>query len=125
MGKISKTWFDYLPKISKEGIPQCYISTIQGQGEINNIKISNYSLVKEEQNNKIKNWTKSGKMKYLWVEIKLRIFVISSHVMKISYKEIRRIHLYDQLLLVMFCKDNAALCQLSVKKLQSKMKMQH
>lgn len=120
MGKISKTWFDYLPKISKEGIPQCYISTIQGQGEINNIKISNYSLVKEEQNNKIKNWTKSGKMKYLWVEIKLRIFVISSHVMKISYKEIRRIHLYDQLLLVMFCKDNAALCQLSVKNYNQK-----
>jgi hypothetical protein len=29
-GKISKTLFDYLPKISMEGIPRCYISKIQG-----------------------------------------------------------------------------------------------
>lgn len=65
MRKISKTIYNYLPKISKEEIPQCYKSKTQGQGEINNnINISNYSLIIEEQNNREKIWTKSGKMKH-------------------------------------------------------------
>lgn len=65
MRKISTTIYNYLPKISKEEIPQCYKSKTQGQGEINNnINISNYSLIIEEQNNREKIWTKSGKMKH-------------------------------------------------------------